>query len=57
MLEYNEYLTDYYVLINWSHANVMRLSFVKCPDGLREEAPPKSFSYCHHALVAFARWQ
>ncbi len=26
-------------------------------DGLREEAPPKSLSFCHHAPEALARWQ
>ncbi len=23
----------------------------------REEAPPQSLSFCHHAPVALARWQ
>ncbi len=27
------------------------------PDGLREEAPPKSLSFHHHAPEALARWQ
>ncbi len=26
-------------------------------DGLREEAPPQSLSFCHHAPEALARWQ
>ncbi len=30
---------------------------VKEPDGLREEAPPQSLSFCHHAPEALARWQ
>ncbi len=30
---------------------------VKEPDGLREEAPPQSLSFCHHAPEAPARWQ
>ncbi len=24
---------------------------------LREETPPQSFSFCHHAPEALARWQ
>ncbi len=27
------------------------------PDGLGEEAPPQSLSFCHHAPEALARWQ
>ncbi len=30
---------------------------VKEPDGLREEAPPQSLSFCHHAPEALAGWQ
>ncbi len=41
--------------IKLSHVNVIRQEFET--DGLREEAPPKSLSFCHHAPVAFARWQ
>ncbi len=38
------------LFIKLSHANVMRPSS-------REEAPPKSLSFCHHAPEALARWQ
>ncbi len=30
---------------------------VKEPDGLREEAPPQSLSFCHPDPEALARWQ
>ncbi len=36
---------------------IMSLVSVKEPDGLREEAPPQSLSFCHHAPEAPARWQ
>ncbi len=35
---------------------VYETEFVE-PDGLREEAPPQSLSFCHHAPEALARWQ
>ncbi len=43
-----------YVHIKLSHVNVMRrsLSLSLEPDGLREEAPPQSLSFCHHAPEA-----
>ncbi len=38
--------------------SVYETEFVfKEPDGLREEALPQSFSLCHHAPEAPARWQ
>ncbi len=48
-----------YVHIKLSHVNVnvMRLSLSLGADGLREEAPPQSLSFCHHAPEALARWQ
>ncbi len=36
---------------------IMSLVCVKEPDGLREEAPPQSLSFCRHAPEALARWQ
>ncbi len=47
------------LIIKWSHFDVIRPSLsqgVKEPDGLREEAPPQSLSFCHLAPEALARW-
>ncbi len=38
----------------WSHVDVKR---VKESDGLGEETPPKSLSFCHQAAEALTRWQ
>ncbi len=40
-----------------SHDDVKRLSWVKESDGLGEETPPKSLSFCHQAAEALTRWQ
>ncbi len=41
-----------------SLVSVYETGFVlRRPDGLREEAPPQSLSFCHHAPEALARWQ
>ncbi len=37
------------LLIKLSLVNVIRSSSSLEPDGLREEGPPKSLSFCHHA--------
>ncbi len=45
-------------LVIWSKSDVVtRLSWVQEPDGLGEETPPKSLSFCHQAVEALTRWQ
>ncbi len=52
--------SEYLLIIKLSHVNVIRPSLslgAWWPDEFREEAPPQSLSFCHHAPEALARWQ
>ncbi len=46
-----------WVINKWSHDDVRGWVWVKESDGLGEETPPKSLSFCHQAAEALTRWQ
>ncbi len=55
-----EYITD----CEWLVSEVIMMLeaefssvWIQEPDGLGEEAPPESLSFCHQAAEALTRWQ
>ncbi len=52
-----EYLTDCEWLISEVMVMLRGWVWVQESDGLGEETPPKSLSFCHQAAEALTRWQ